>query len=229
MSTILYSTLNSFIRSKNVILSGRKSQRIAMHIFERMNRELLNRANERISDSALKSEPRSTHSNSRRRYLIGKHIEQTNASTDSIRFVTEGSAQELIGGLSNRGRVEVEYRVEKPEDYLSKSQDEEIATYVLVREEIPAGQINEQYTQIQKITFPVAENVVSFGLRYRRRGQWIEEWRGSNVGFPDAIELTLKLANERGEIDEYRSTFRTSNRLISSQEQNTSPTSPVGN
>ena len=116
MGGILFGTVGSFIRGRNLVLDGRSNQRTATLFFSRLNRELLSSVAEAISSEALESAGEQSGNISNRRYMLG--IDDSGGSTnrDKIRFVSEDSGQAVIGGQSNHGRVEIEYRLVEPED-----------------------------------------------------------------------------------------------------------------
>lgn len=210
MGGILFGTVASFIRGRSFVLDGRSNQRTATLILSRMNREFLSMVPENLSSEALEQAGEATGNITQQRFVLGSDNSGTKSALDTIRFISEGSGQAVIGGRSNHGRVEIEYRLADSDSQEAESFGEESPgkadqrTYVLVREEQPAGVDNKDVLKARRIVVPLAENVHSLNFRYRLGDRWFDAWRGRQLGFPDVIEVELQLVSERGELETYR-------------------------
>lgn len=221
MGGILFGTVGSFIRGRNLVLDGRDNQRTATLLFSRLNRELLSAVDEPINSEALESAGETSGNISSRRYLLGIDESGAKADKDKIRFVSEGSGQAVIGGRNNFGRVEIEYKLVEPEDSPAVQLGEE-RSYMLVREEYPAGISDSEIYKKRKIVLPLADNVLSLNFRYRVAERWFDSWRGRRFGFPEVIEIELKLASERGGPE----TFKTAVTINTKQAATAGATNP---
>ncbi|MCB0345380.1 MAG: prepilin-type N-terminal cleavage/methylation domain-containing protein [Bdellovibrionales bacterium] len=222
MGGILFGTVGSFIRGRNLVLDGRSNQRTATLFFSRLNRELLSSVAEAISSEALESAGEQSGNISNRRYMLG--IDDSGGSTnrDKIRFVSEDSGQAVIGGQSNHGRVEIEYRLVEPEDS-SPTQFGEKRRYLLVREEYPADIKDPEIYKKRKIVVPLAENVLSLNFRYRLSDKWFDSWRGRRYGFPELIEVELELAGNRGDPEVFKTAVTINPRESTGSAASTNP------
>ena len=209
MSSVLYSTLNGFISSKHTVLEGRTAQRTATAIFSRLNKELLSRSAEQLSE--INSGPAPLN-----QYMYGENKDVQGKSADTLRFVSDGAAQELFGGLGNKGRVEIEYRLEKNDDGLSFG-DKESTPFVFVRQETPSGEKDKRIREQKKIVFPLADNIESFNVRFYQRGEWKNSWKVGSPRFPEAIEISLAIRGSKGGIEYYQSAFTIDSRRTGSK------------
>lgn len=217
LAGLLYGTLNGITRTVDLVTSGIKTERAARLFFSRISRELQSRVPERLS--SLQQSPTSAPTNPppgfflQGGYFIGTKGEGgVGSKGDSIRFVSDGVAQEPIGGLGNRGRVEVAYGLRE-----AKREKEELSdapkTFELMRGELSyTGQPNLGATpglepndedKPKELQTPLMDNVVSLQFRYLQDGKWIESWSDSQTRFPEAVEITLVLLDDRGKEEIY--------------------------
>lgn len=216
MTVLLYGTVGGILRGQELVSAGRSSYRSARYVLDRMGRELSSKVLESLT---LKDEDEQSTRRRRRSYLIGKNKNSGKADTDSVRFVSDGAAQKLFGPGGNKGRVEIEYRLERNrEESLADVPDDGLRNLVLVREEAPAG-VDKEIAEEHRVVFPLAYNVVSLDFKYRRQGEWKEEWKDTDRGFPEAIQISLRL---RGKDSRLR-TFVTAVALQKERGGRTSP------
>lgn len=209
LSAILYGSLEGIIITRKTIEERQQSTATARYVIERMTREIASRAAEPISDPQGGENNNSQFQTVVRRYLSGKNLDAGSSDQDSLRFVSTSAAQAAMNGFPNAGLVEIEYRLEDlPDGSKQPEFDDDLKSYALVREEIPAGKDNKkekEETKTGRIVFPLADNVVGLNFRYLRDGTWTDAWDGSLARFPEAIEITLRLRESKGKI----ATFRT--------------------
>ena len=116
MSAILYGTLNGIMRGQSLVSSGRTDYRVARYVFNRLGTELSSRMAEPLAADKNASSSGTPFRASRRAYMFGQNKQSGSADTDSLRFVSAGAAQQIVGGGGNHGLVEIEYRLEKDPD-----------------------------------------------------------------------------------------------------------------
>ncbi len=211
LAGLLYGTLNGITRTVDIVSSGIKTERAARLFFSRISRELQSRVPERLGSL---QQPQSTGSPPppgfflQGGYLVGKKSEGSGVKGDTLRFVSDGVAQEPIGGVGNRGRVEISYGLRNSKKTEIADASERTQTYELMRGELsftgqqPAtsatGSDPDDEDQPKEIQTPIMDNVVSLSFRYLENGKWVENWTDSQTRFPEAVEITLVLLGERG-------------------------------
>ena len=206
MSLVLYSSLNGVMRAKTMIDSETLRDRNAQYVLSRMTRELmtrmaipLNSSKGTQKDSQLQIGSASS-SPSSNLYLKGKSGKDEGGESDSLRFVSNGAAQEFFGAFANYGPVELEYRLEdqpenqrlgvKTERRRRERRDEEAGRSVLVREEYPANVSREEIIEERRVVFPLIEHVEALRFRYLKDGKWQDKWETARV-LPDGVELSF--------------------------------------
>ena len=139
-------------------------------------------------------------------YFRGENKEKGSSDQDKLRFVSSTATQTFLGGISNHGVVEVEYRLEplpdEDQNPSSSSSDEPREKYALVRDETPAGVTDKTILKKRRVVIPVAEPVASLNFRYLKNGKWENEWKNQPV--PEAVEITVGLIDGNGKIRRYK-------------------------
>ncbi len=209
IATILYRTLMSIQTSIKIIDNERSAGRTAQFVFSRLTQELSNRY-----QLPLSSEGNSLFATGQPS-VIGKNQESGKSALDSIQFITE-SVSDITSG--NQGVVEILYTLK--EDSERKDPEDEYKNYILVREEIPWGVKDENTAKKRKISWPIAENVVSFNIRYFSQDSWQDEWTGPIVPF--AVSITLKVRGDGGKIETYKTAISLNRKRSSRQPSNPS-------
>ncbi len=208
MSSILYGTVTGVIQGKTLVETDSETARTVHHLLMRMTKELSSRI--ALPLAKRKNEDKETDSSGTlvgSQYLIGISKESMGGDQDSLRFVSAAGAQAFIGGNTNFGPVEIEYRLEEPPDGRRRfysTDSERIDTWYLVREEWPADVGNDDIRQARNIIFPVLEDVIGLNFRYLSTGQWQEEWANPRGQIPDAVEISIDVLAKSGKKETYR-------------------------
>lgn len=213
MSTILYSSLNGLTQSKERINSERIASRTARFVFSRLSREFRGSLAQPIyisDDSTSDNTENSTQSTNTAAkaqvYLIGIDAERHSQSNDSVQFISSSGAQAVVGGMANYGHVQIRYQlVDNPDD--KESNNDEYPRRLLVREETPAGVTEPDIIKQRRVVFPIAHNISALNLRYFNNGKWIDQWMDDASGLPEAIEVSLSIANKDGKNETYKTAF----------------------
>ena len=202
LSGLLYGTLSGIIRARENLLIKRQAYRSAANFFTRIRSEFGSALAEPLfQGGGQSSAPGSGLGASGAAgvgpvtYLVGTNGKGGENSSDMIHFSTSSGAQELYDAESNRGLIEITYRVE-----LSATPGLTGDSFgVLMRDEIPAGVKNEATVLRRRRTFPVCDRVISFNLLYYRDKKWQSEWKDSSSRLPKAIDIELILADDKGD------------------------------
>ena len=193
LAGILYGTLTGIMNAKNSIEQQRDSLRTARSVLLRVTREL----NGIISENLVFS-TKNTNKPPEGKPFLGRDGRGGDGDDDSISFVTTSGAQAVMGGISNYGNIQISYRLEEDPDKIYCNPDiEDIETYVLVREESPAGLADEKVLKKRRVIFPIAADITSLNFRYLKNKKWQTQWGEKEKELPDAIEITIKIASRR--------------------------------
>lgn len=229
LAGILYGTTSGLLSGREIVEQQRQNGQIAQYVFERMSRELTGRylialANKDNiqSGQSVSGGPGSFAASAQSPYaaagtpplyFLGESEKKGGEHADRVRFVSANAAQAGYGVRPNFGLVEIQYRLEKA-DALSydKKRRKRGETYVLVREEFPAGVNSAELIDNRTYTIPLANNVIGFNVRYLRDGKWEDQWEEARIQLPEAIEITLKLEGSEGQQDTFRTAVAISRR-----------------
>lgn len=198
LSAVVYSSIITLVRTKNVLEDRRVSERTAQAVLSRLTRELENRQSEPLTDLTTDrgNRPgRKRQENDFVSLLLGRSRRLAGRDADSIRFVTLGSSASST--LGNAGIVEVEYRIEA--NNLAPA-----APFMLLREEIPAGVDDRRVLQARQFRSILSDKIHSLQFRYRFNRRWVNQWSPRRETLPDAVEITLSVFTDSGGIDTYR-------------------------
>lgn len=214
MSAILYSTINSILSSKSLVERQREVDREAQYILDRMVRELTSRVAIGLSVSSRKgsSDEKDTSTSggssllttTAQPYIEGNHKKNSHSTADTIRFVSTGTGQSVVGGFSNAGLVEIRYSLEKRTDHSDEHPKDGLESMLLVREEYPADVDNEKIRKNRKVSLPLANDIVGLSFRYMKDSKWQQEWKNQYAKLPEAIEITLKIRGADEAVETYR-------------------------
>ena len=206
MSLVLFSSVNTIIVGKDLVENQSGAARTARYIFSRLTEELSSRYPENVAGEEADTEGR--NSRLKKRYMLGKNKRDGETHLDSLSFVTTRGGQEVFAGNGNYGVISVTYRLQEASDENKYRSNKEGRTFVLVREEAPAGVDEDATIKEQRVVFPLAENVSGFNVRYLSNRSWQDSWTGAKAPFPDAVEITLAIAGAKGKVERYRSAVR---------------------
>ena len=191
MAAILYKTLTNIQMSIRMIDNQRSAGRTAQLVLTRLSRELASCYQKPLAtdvSNPLPNPPPFPQSGS---FLIGTGKESGKAQSDSIRFVTEGISDANVG---NPGVVEVTYQLTEIDDHRGN---------VLIRDEVPWGVVDKETIKKHRLSWPVAENIVSLNFRYYQQPDgWKTEWKAPRL--PLAVEITLQVKGDNGKIESYK-------------------------
>lgn len=208
MSTA-YSAIQQILSTKRVLDDKRDVSVVANAILRRLTREFQlatadlplifpNNSEEESIDGSL--------------YLVGKGSGTASGGfQDSVTFIAQEGGQYMPDGGTHNGAVQITYRGAEDPERRSGNGD-----LLLIREEVPyitgsGGNTAEWRKAKDKafgniMIFPVAENLVSFRMRYYNieREQWQSDWglqeRGS---MPGLIKFSLSLRSPLGRVETY--------------------------
>ena len=204
LSAILYSTLNGIARARESTEKTETADQTAHYIFSRLSLEIASRSYAPLMNRKdQESEGSGFPSGGVPIYMLGVDKKAGESDRDSLRFISSGAAQPLIGAPSNYGLMEVEYRLEEGGDHLPQENNKH-TPLTLVREEVPAATNSEEILKKRKVTLPLAENVASLNFRFLKEDNWVNEWKTSNPPLPQAIEITLEIIRGDGETEVFR-------------------------
>ena len=199
LGSLLYSTINGIIQARTLVEAEIESTSKAHYVIERIGRELTS-----ISPTQLQfDDPKKNAALGFRRIIfLGTDQKGQGGSRDSISFVTSVGGQIIPGQNSNYGSAQISYRLVKT---AKKFGDKK--TYKLIREEIPAGVSDTKTMEFRKLSFPIAENVVSLNFRYFSLGKWVNVWDENQTNFPEAVEMTILFEDSEGKVKPYRTAY----------------------
>lgn len=201
LGSIIYGSITTLIRTKNVIESSRVGQRTAEAIISKISRELENRYAEPLrakSDNVAKeSDSDSGEDELSSPLLIGRSRKVQGESADSIRFVTLGNP--ASSQMGNPGLIEVQYSLRQNSNTYNGEH-----VFSLVREEGPASVDNQKIFDLRTFQQILSDRVRSLQFRYRFNRRWVNQWSTKRETFPDAVEITLSMANDGGGSQIYR-------------------------
>ncbi len=200
LSGLLYGTLSGIIRAREQLIVKRQAYRSAANFISRLRSEFASAQAEALFQGgnglpAQGSSAAEASTVAPIRYVAGANLRSGQYDSDSIRFTTASGAQEIYDAESNRGLIEVAYRIESEND-ASLGQNR---TGVLIREEMPAGVKIDATLRRRRRIFPVCDKVISFNLRYSRDGKWLQEWKDASSRLPRAVDVELILADSNGD------------------------------
>lgn len=215
ISLIVTGSLASIIRAKDAIEAQQKGYQVGRAVLKRMERELSSRVIAPLSISQGGSqggtpgegEPTQGNPGGGQYYFLGQKKRDGGNDRDRLVFITQVGAQGQSSGFENRGRVEIEYRLEEKKRMSSNDKD---ATFFLVREERPVGLKDKTAIADRTHREILADNLSSLGFRYYAEKRWRTEWAEPRPQLPDVVEVTLKFLNP----DQSHTVFRTAYSLI---------------
>ena len=217
LAAILYGTITGILQGRAIIESERQTQQIAQYVFERMGRELAGRSLTGLSEPSDKQQSTTQQTSpfaglgqqtggSGRSYFVGSNAKESSSDRDRMRFVSANGSQQLFGKLPNYGLVELDYRLEEPEDRTEQPKDG-FPNLLLVRGEVPAEVTDKDVVEKRSATLVLADDVVSLNFRYMKDGKWQDEWAEQFTRLPEAVEVTLRLRASEDHIETYRTAF----------------------
>ena len=209
MTSIIFGTITGIIRTRNQLDSNRQATNVARYAIQRISQDLRNRVAEPLvptDEESSKQSSSSSSSSASSSYMIGKNQQKDGADSDVLRFITLNGAQAVIGGASNFGRVEVLYELAKAGKLksISDSMSNKEGSFVLIRQEAPAGIKKKELREQSLLSLPIAENVAYLNFRYYTNGKWLEQWGSGQAKLPDAIEIALGVFNGNGTVTNYK-------------------------
>jgi prepilin-type N-terminal cleavage/methylation domain-containing protein len=208
LSSVIYGSVITMVRTKNALEERRLSERTAQALLTRIGRELENRQSEPlrpVNDEAQRGASSETQADEDGdleavTLLLGRSKRSGGVDADSIRFTTLGSA--VASDLGNPGLVEVEYRLETLDDRFMNPNTPR--TFALVREEVPSAVEDKRVLEERRFRAILSDRVRALQFRYRYNRRWVNQWSAKRETLPDAVEITLSLATESGGSDTYR-------------------------
>ncbi len=201
LSLILYKTLKSIIDARDRTEHLRTTDQIAHYVFSRMTTEFANGAT-----IPLNSKPNPNNPVANSAFFEGQNKKNGENDADIIRFVSSNSAQQFNNAFSNHGPVEIQYSLEKNPDQKQEI-FAETQPLVLVRKETPAEVNDADIIKSKTIIFPLAENITALNFRYYKKEKWLDEWKTSSSGTPEAIEVTIKVMGSENREEIYKTAF----------------------
>ncbi len=211
LGSIIYGSITTLVRTKSVIESGRVGQRTAEAVISRISRELENRYAEplRARNAANKAAAQSPNSSAdpdvdevSAPLLVGRTRRVQGVSADSIRLVTLGNP--ASSEMGNPGLIEVQYTLQSIPNPQGASGANSAPLFSLIREEGPADVENQKIFDARTFRQVLSDKVRSLQFRYRFNRRWVNQWSTKRETFPDAVEITLSMANENGGSQVYR-------------------------
>jgi len=214
MGSILYTVLNNILTSEKLVTAELSAYRAGIRVVDQINRELTSAAREGLVGDEEDDDSGDTNQNpttgatpqavnylssSRAQFLVGRDKKRSRADADEIRFVSDGNAQEVLSGGGNAGRVEIAYRLERKQDRdARRNPNSDIESYILLREERPAGVPDERLAEARKLIIPLTDKATSLNFRYFSNGEWLEEWGQNQLRLPEAIEVRVGILGDGG-------------------------------
>lgn len=220
MTLIIYGTIRNITESKRLVEDQRSLVRSARFILGKMIGELSSKSSQslraedqeqeeeqdedpELSGGAFGANPASPYTHSTGSFMIGKSAQGEKSDVDELRFVSNVASNSMLGPLGNNGALEIRYRLK--EIKTSKEVSEAGYTrFVLIREEAPSGVEEKEVIEKRTVSWPLVDNVVSLNFRYLKNEKWLEEWKATDFGFPEVIEITLKVVSDKGRIEAFR-------------------------
>lgn len=206
MSTILFGTLRSIIKTQNIINDKMLIYSEVQQLFGRMITELSSRTKTAVRSRPTQSDGVGTIAPGAP-FILGYHVREGSIDKDILRFVASGQGQATFGENANFGDVQIEYRLEEQESGTSDNFTEH-KTYRLVREESPAGITDVDSIKKHRLIVTLSNKISSMRFRYfggksRDRG-WRNEWQNQGPRLPEAIEISLSLVTADGQEHSFR-------------------------
>jgi prepilin-type N-terminal cleavage/methylation domain-containing protein len=208
LGSIIYGSITTLVRTKNVLESSRVAQRTAEAVMTRISKELENRYaqplrsvdNERKASrtSGGDADDEITENSS---LLIGRTRRIQGVNADSIRLVTLGNPGSA--NLGNPGLIEVQYSLSQ----INNPQVNSLGTgplFSLIREEGPADVEDQRIFNSRTFRQVLSDRVRSLQFRYRFNKKWVNQWSTKRETFPDVVEITLGMAGDSGGDVTYR-------------------------
>lgn len=248
LSGILYATISGIVRTREIAERALARDRVAHQLLSRMTQEISGRSvtvtlgarsddEDEDEDLALPGaaagaggSPQAAPSPSpsafpggtigTTTFILGADRGTPEEPDDLLRFVTESGSQGFIGGFINHGLVEVEYRLEEDPENKGREGKKlgDRTVKMLIREERPAAAPTAELAAKRKVVVPLAENVTGLNFRYLKDGKWLDMWKTQSPPLPEAVEVTLELADPEGELETFRTAIYVNKRPRRSQD-----------
>lgn len=236
MASILYGTINGILTSKSLVERQREVDREAQFLLDRITRELISKAPISLSTDSTAGNEKDQQADKQqtnlmmtpRSFVEGIHKQNGEADSDTIRFVSNGSGEALLGWIANAGVIEIRYSLQEPEDRQSERPKDGLESMVLVREELPADVKNKDLLKKRHISVPLASDVVSLTFRYLKEGKWQDEWKSEYARLPEAVEITLGIRGANDEVQIFRTAVAVSPIAKKNKQSTGSSTYPYG-
>lgn len=204
VSSVIYTSLSSIMRSKETIDTRRESARTARFVLTRMSNELRSSVSESLEfETGLENQqPEPVSATNKRVSFLGINSGEGTKAKDSIHFIALNSQQPVFGAIGNYGMVQISYRLEERQG--QKLEIGETESYMLIREEVPALVEDKDAIKARRITYPIADNVAFLNFRYYEEGNWDDQWKDGRGRLPSAVEITLGVKGPDGSLDSFR-------------------------
>jgi len=201
-----YSAITQIISTKKILDDKRDLSIVANSIIRRLGRELQLTTNE---NTIICTSPNT----STLRFVGSTKDNGCQGTEDGLTFIAMEGGQYLPDGGIHTGLVQITYRLAKDPD--KERQDGLLS---LIREEIPyttvtsndpkAWEDAKKKSLQKRMVFPVAENVVSFNLKYYDilQNQWLNEWGSTQKEVPAMIYYSITLVSPLGSEETYATT-----------------------
>ena len=197
LAGLLYSTINGIIQARTIVEAEIESTSKAHYVIERIGRELTS-----ILPKQLQFDSKSAPTTFTTIVFTGENKKGRDGPRDSITFVSAVGGQVIPGQNSNYGNVQITYRLDKNSRKLGDKK-----TYKLIREEFPAEVIDKKTRELRKLSFPIAEDVISLNFRFLNLGKWLDTWDQNQTNFPEAVEMTILFQDIEGQTKGYRTAY----------------------
>lgn len=222
MTLIVYGTIRNITETKRLVEDQRSLVRSARFILGKMIGELSSKSSQSLradeqggeqdegqdedqdlSGGAFGANPTSPYARSTGSFMLGKSAQGEKSDVDELRFVSNVASNSMLGPLGNNGALEIRYRLKEIKTAKEVS-EAGYTRFVLLREEAPSGIEEKEVLEKRTVSWPLVDNVVSLNFRYLKNEKWLEEWKATDFGFPEVIEITLKVVSEKGKIEAFR-------------------------
>ena len=211
MSTILYSSLSAVLNGRELVSARKKVMLTAEHIFSQLSSDLAARESITLDESSTQNSTQNTTQNSTnanptlasgfsgfgvRKFMSCEDSTISNASADTLNFVTHSFPITVVSEVRNFGLIEVLYKLEElPRDLVDS--DQEVPTFRLLRQETPAAVSEKKTREYHQATNILADSITEFNLRFRINGKWSDKWSATGGrAFPEAIEISVGILDE---------------------------------
>lgn len=220
LGAVIYSTLDGMMRTREALEGQRLVTHTAQYVLSRMTRELANRTEDSIvppsesptpvpadGSGELGEEEQDDENEESDLLMLGVDKKNGDHDADQIIFSSVGSGQVLFNAAQNFGVVQISYRLEQRRGSglgTEATLGSDAEHSVLVREERPAQVVDKKKAEERTLIFPISDHVTSLNFRYRRKNRWLNEWKEDQIGLPQAVEITLRVEDETGKGETFR-------------------------